>query len=91
MLFTPVFWVPSPEVIPEIAPWLPWVELNPMHHLLVLWRSALLGGRPEFLFEGELVRSVAVVLAESERPSVFVGFFARNSEKTHCVLGARGE
>jgi hypothetical protein len=30
---TPVFWVPSPEVLPGIGRWLGLVDLNPLHHL----------------------------------------------------------
>ena len=47
MLATPVFWVASPEVIPGIEPWLPYVEASPFTHLLDAWRSVLCAGRPE--------------------------------------------
>lgn len=46
MFATPVFWVPSPEALPAIEPWLSWIEANPLHQLLVAWRGALLGGLP---------------------------------------------
>ena len=49
-LATPVFWVPSTVVLPELGPWLAWIELNPLHQLLFAWRCVLLGGEPAFLF-----------------------------------------
>ena len=51
MFVTPVFWVPSPEVVPGIAEWLPWLRLNPMHDCLYAWRYALMSGEPSFAFE----------------------------------------
>lgn len=51
-LLTPVFWVPSTDVLPALGPWLAWLEHNPLHSLLLAWRWALLGGEPAFLFEG---------------------------------------
>ncbi len=50
MFVTPVFWVPSPEVVPGIAEWLPWLRLNPMHDCLYAWRHALMSGEPAFAF-----------------------------------------
>ena len=41
MFVTPLFWVP--EVIPEIAPYLSWIEANPMNHLVYAWREVLMG------------------------------------------------
>ena len=41
MFVTPLFWVP--EIIPEIAPYLPWIEANPMNHLVYAWREVLMG------------------------------------------------
>lgn len=46
MFATPVFWVPPPELLPGIDPWLGWIEANPLHQLLRAWRGALLGGEP---------------------------------------------
>jgi lipopolysaccharide transport system permease protein len=51
-LLTPVFWVPSVDALPALGPWLGWIELNPLHSLLVAWRWALLGGEPGALFAG---------------------------------------
>jgi lipopolysaccharide transport system permease protein len=42
MFATPVFW--EPAALPGIAPWLGWIEANPLHHLLGAWRAALCGG-----------------------------------------------
>lgn len=47
MLATPVFWVASPEVIPGIEEWLPWIENSPFTRLLNAWRAVLCAGRPE--------------------------------------------
>ncbi|HIG87738.1 MAG TPA: hypothetical protein EYQ25_11900 [Planctomycetes bacterium] len=47
MLATPVFWVASPEVIPGIEPWLPWIEGSPFTCLLDAWRAVLCAGRSE--------------------------------------------
>jgi lipopolysaccharide transport system permease protein len=47
MFASPVFWIPSIEVLPSIGPWLPWLEASPFAHLLGAWRGVLLGGRPE--------------------------------------------
>jgi len=47
MLATPVFWVASPEVIPGIEPWLPWIEASPFTCLLDAWRAVLCAGRSE--------------------------------------------
>jgi lipopolysaccharide transport system permease protein len=59
-LVTPVFWVPAVEVLPGLGAWLPWIELNPLHHLLVAWRAVLLGGEPAFLFEHQPWRALAI-------------------------------
>jgi lipopolysaccharide transport system permease protein len=61
MLSTPVFWVPSPAVLPSIEPWLPLVDLNPLHHLLFAWRAILLGGEPAFLFSDGPWRSIGIL------------------------------
>jgi len=64
MLATPVFWVPSPEVLPGIERRLPLVEATPPHHLVRAWREVLLGGEPALAFArgslGESVRYVAL-------------------------------
>ena len=65
MLSTPVFWVPSPHVLPALEPWLPLVDLNPLHHMLLAWRAVLLGGEPAFLFHGGPWRSIAILAAWS--------------------------
>lgn len=65
MLSTPVFWVPSPQVLPAIEPWLELVDLNPLHHLLLAWRAVLLGGEPAFLFADGPWRSIAILAAWS--------------------------
>lgn len=64
MFATPIFWVPSPEVLPGIGRWLPLVEANPLHHLVRAWREVLMGGEPALVFArgslGESVRYVAL-------------------------------
>jgi lipopolysaccharide transport system permease protein len=59
MFFTPVFWVPSAQVLPGLEPWLPLVEASPLHHLLQAWRLVLMGGQPGALFTGSLTGSLA--------------------------------
>jgi ABC-type polysaccharide/polyol phosphate export permease len=41
MLVTPVFWIADARALPAVAPYLPWVDLNPLHHLMSAWRVAL--------------------------------------------------
>lgn len=41
MFLTPLFWVP--EAIPQIGPYLGWIEHNPMNHLVYAWREVLMG------------------------------------------------
>ncbi|MCP3919633.1 MAG: ABC transporter permease [bacterium] len=50
MFATPLFWVASSDVLPGIETWLPWIEWNPLHHLLRAWRAVLMGGAPVGLF-----------------------------------------
>ena len=63
MFATPVFWVPSPRVLPGIERWLPLVELNPMHHLLYVWRAVLMSGEPALCFEAPIARSLGIFAA----------------------------
>lgn len=56
---TPVFWAASPALLPGIDAWLPWVEANPLHHLIQGWRCALLAGGPEELYPGGAAHAVA--------------------------------
>jgi len=58
-LLTPIYWVPSTAALPALEPWLPLVELNPLHSLALAWRWALLGGQPEGLFAGGVATHVA--------------------------------
>ena len=44
MLATPVFWVASAELVPGLAPFLPFVEASPLTHVVDGWRAVLLGG-----------------------------------------------
>ena len=44
MLATPVFWVASAELVPGLAPFLPYVEASPLTHVVDGWRAVLLGG-----------------------------------------------
>lgn len=63
MFLTPVFWVPSADALPVLAahPWL--VELNPMHHLLLAWRSVLMGGEPAALLPASPARALGLAAA----------------------------
>lgn len=44
MFATPVFWVPDPSALPGVAPWLAYIDANPLHHLLCAWRATLNAG-----------------------------------------------
>ena len=73
MFATPIFWVPSPEVLPGIERWLPLVEANPVHHLVYLWRELLMSGKPAIVFNGDFVHSLGVLALWS------AGLFAAGS------------
>jgi ABC-type polysaccharide/polyol phosphate export permease len=81
MFATPLFWVPAPEVLPGIEGWLGFVDANPMHHLLYVWRAGLMGLEPELCFGTSVPRSLALFAAWA------VGSFALGH--TAFVLGAR--
>jgi len=40
MFLTPLFWVP--EAIPQISKYVPWIQMNPMNHLVFAWREVLM-------------------------------------------------
>jgi lipopolysaccharide transport system permease protein len=61
MFLTPIFWVPSAELLPGIEPWLGLVEANPVHHLVYLWRDLLMSGEPAEIFGGSFGGSLLVV------------------------------
>ena len=61
MFATPIFWVPSPEVLPGIEPWLPIVEANPLHHLIYCWRELMMSGEPAIAFTGDFGASLVRV------------------------------
>lgn len=61
MFLTPIFWVPSAELLPGIEPWLPLVDANPVHHLVYLWRELLMSGEPAQVFGGSFARSLVLV------------------------------
>ena len=44
MFLTPLFWVP--EAIPQIASYYPYIEANPMNHIVHAWREVLMGVEP---------------------------------------------
>jgi len=46
MFATPIFWVPSTEVLPSIGPWLGWIEASPLYLLVTGWRGVLMAGQP---------------------------------------------
>lgn len=61
MFATPIFWVPSAELLPAAAPYLDVVCANPFHHLVQCWRLALMGDAPAVLFTDTLAGSLSVV------------------------------
>jgi len=61
MFVTPIFWVPSEEVLPGVGEWRWLVELNPAHHLVYAWRELLMSGGPELVFDGSFARSLGIV------------------------------
>jgi len=64
-LLTPIYWVPSTAALPALGPWLPLLELNPLHSWALAWRWALLGGEPAQLFAGGVAAHVARFAASS--------------------------
>jgi lipopolysaccharide transport system permease protein len=62
MFATPVFWVPSIEVLPGLEPWLGFVHANPLHHLLEAWRWVLLPAAPAACFTGSLGAALTTLL-----------------------------
>jgi lipopolysaccharide transport system permease protein len=59
MFATPIFWIPSAEVLPGVAPFLPWLEWNPMHAFISCWRQMLMGDAPQEAFTGSFMTSLA--------------------------------
>lgn len=62
MFATPVFWIPLRELVPGLDAWLPWIEANPLQHLLYAWRAALMGGEPAAVFARPIASSVLVLV-----------------------------
>jgi ABC-type polysaccharide/polyol phosphate export permease len=61
MFLTPIFWVPYlPGIRESIAPYLVWIDGNPMSHLLYAWRYVLMGAEPVEIFPHDPVRSVGI-------------------------------
>ena len=58
MFATPIFWIPSASVLPGVAPFLPWLEWNPMHAFLSCWRRALMSNAPSEAFTDSLSTSL---------------------------------
>ena len=54
MFATPIFWIPSASVLPGVAPFLPWLEWNPMHAFVSCWRNVLMGHTPVEAFTNTL-------------------------------------
>jgi len=59
MFATPVFWVPSVEALPALERWMPFVDANPLHHLLQAWRGVLMGGEPAACFTSTTFTALA--------------------------------
>jgi lipopolysaccharide transport system permease protein len=61
MFVTPIFWVPYlPGIRESIAPYLGWIEGNPMAHLLYAWRYVLMHAEPVEIFPHDPLVSVGV-------------------------------
>ncbi len=58
MFATPIFWIPSAGVLPGVAPFLPWLEWNPMHAFVSCWRNVLMGSAPAEAFTNSLAVSL---------------------------------
>jgi lipopolysaccharide transport system permease protein len=65
MFATPVFWVASPELLPGVAPYLGWIEANPLYHLVQTWRAVLMGSEPAGAFAVDFGDSAAQLAAWS--------------------------
>ncbi len=79
---TPVFWVPSTDVLPGLAPWMDIVTANPLHHLLNAWRGVLLPRAPETCFTTSVAGSLAV-LAPWAVATFLAGFAVFASSQDH--------
>ena len=60
MFATPIFWVPSTAVLPEITPWMPFIEANPLHQWMNAWRCVLLPGAPAECFTSGVAGSLRI-------------------------------
>lgn len=58
MFATPIFWIPSAEVLPGVAPFLPWLDWNPMHAFISCWRQVLMGDSPAEAYTATLWTSL---------------------------------
>ena len=58
MFATPVFWIPSTAVLPGVAPFLPWLDWNPMHAFVSCWRQSLMSHAPDEAFTATLATSL---------------------------------
>lgn len=74
MLATPIFWVASVDVVPGLAPWLPWVEASPTTALVEAWRSVLLSSVPGV--PGPTAGQALLTLAPWAAGSLVLGRFA---------------
>jgi lipopolysaccharide transport system permease protein len=72
MFATPIFWVPSVEVIPSIGPWLDWIQASPLYLWITGWRGVLMGGQPSEAF-GMGVAECCARLAPWSVGSVLIG------------------
>jgi ABC-type polysaccharide/polyol phosphate export permease len=58
MFLTPIFWIPSAAVMGDkVAPYLEPLENNPLHHMMHVWRCALMNRTELLAIEDPLVRS----------------------------------
>lgn len=84
MFITPLFW--APELLPaeEVAKYIDALKVNPMYHLVFVWRSVLMGGIPEAAFvEGDQVAHSLMLFATWSVAVFVVGyvFFALSQRR----------
>ena len=64
MFITPLFWAPKLLPAEEVAKYIDALQVNPMYHLVYVWRHVLMGGIPSEAFvEGDTVGHSLVVFS----------------------------
>ncbi|HUR29050.1 MAG TPA: ABC transporter permease [Planctomycetota bacterium] len=81
MFATPVFWIPSPRVLPGVEPYLGWLEWNPMHAFVSCWRYALLNGTFSEAFTSSLADALGHAAAWTAAALLVGGFLFALGER----------